>query len=437
MDFFTLIIEFVLIFWAVTYAIQVKISIKSTLTYIVLIIFPTTLIYESIGQWQGIIYLIISSFIYFFWLSKDFLIFIHICFVLIIGILTDNLTQYVVVAIHFEFIPDIQLHYCVFFVLFIISILMYRILTRKIYILIGKLKTAYILILCIALVTMCTFYINIYLTNYFSKDSLLKFNIITQIIYFTIMILVLYITIINIRKETHFQKIEVENAQFTNYMYSLELINNDMQKFQHDYTNILVTMQGYIEINDFEGLKKYFNKHIFTAEEETLKRNKRIANLSKLQITGIKGLIITKSLQAEKEGISVQVEISDEIDEISMNVIDLTRILGIFLDNAIEANNQNDIQEEKEINIAFFNSISGSTIIVIENTFNNDSLMIDQIFTNGFSEKGKNRGKGLNNVINIIKSYPNVTLNTNINKRLFTQIIEITKNEGFNESCNL
>ncbi|WP_223556604.1 MULTISPECIES: GHKL domain-containing protein [Lysinibacillus] len=437
MEFFTLIIEFVLIFWAVTCVIQGKISIKSTLTYIVLIIFPTTLIYESIGQWQGIIYLIISSFIYFFWLSKDFLIFIHICFVLIIGILTDNLTQYIAVAIHFKFIPDILLHYCIFFVLFIISIQMYRILTRKIYILIGKLKTAYILILFILLVTMSTFYINIYLTEYFSKDSLLKFNIITQTIYFTIMIFVLYITIINIRRETHFRKIEVENAQFTNYMYSLELINNDMQKFQHDYTNILVTMQGYIEINDFEGLKKYFKKHIFSAEEETLKRNKRLANLSRLQITGIKGLIITKSLQAEKEGISVQVEISDEIDEISMNVIDLSRILGIFLDNAIEANNQNNIQEEKEINIAFFNSISDSTIIIIENTFNNDSLMIDQIFTNGFSEKGKNRGRGLNNVTNIIKNYPNVTLNTNINKRLFTQIIEITKNEGFNESCNL
>lgn len=437
MDFLILAIEFVLIFWAVTYTTQIKFSFKGILTYVLLIILPTTLIYQSIGQWQGIIYLIISSFIYFFWLSKDFLIFLHICFVLIIGILADNLTQYLTTVILLGILPDILLHYCVFFVLFIISILMYRILTRKIYKLIGELKTAYILILFVALVTMSTFYINIYLTDYLSQDSLLKFNIITQIIYFTIMIFVLYITIVNTRKENHFRKIELETAQFTNYMHSLELINNDMQKFRHDHANILFTMQGYIEINDFEGLKKYFKKHIFTAEEETLKRNKRLANLSKLRITGIKGLILTKTLQAEKEGISVNVEISDIIDEINMNVIDIARILGIFLDNAIEANNQYDTHSEKEINIAIFNSITGSTIIIIENTFEDDSLMIDQIFTDGFSTKGEKRGKGLSNVKSIINNYPNVTLNTNINNRLFTQIIEVTKNEGFNESCNL
>lgn len=48
-------------------------------------------------------------------------------------------------------------------------------------------------------------------------------------------------------------------------MHSLELINNDMQKFRHDHANILVTMQGYIEIEDFDGLKTYFKKHIFSA----------------------------------------------------------------------------------------------------------------------------------------------------------------------------
>ncbi|WP_110114468.1 GHKL domain-containing protein [Bacillus sp. CGMCC 1.16541] len=437
MDLFTLMIELALIFWAVIYTTQIKISIKSTIIYTVFIVIPTTLIYELGGNWQGIIYLIISSFIYFFWLSKDLLIFIHICFVLIIGILTDNFTQYIAVATHIAFLPHVFIHYCIFFVLFIASILIYRILTRNIYTLIGELKTAYMLILSVALVTMSTFYINIYLTNYLSRNSILTFNIITQIIYFTMMIAVLYITIINIRKEAHFRKIEIETKQFTSYMHSLELINNDMQKFQHDYTNILVTMQGYIEADEFEELKRYFKKYILTAGEETLKRNKRFVNLSKLQITGLKGLIITKSLQAEKEGISFNVEISDEINEISINIIDLARIVGIFLDNAIEANKQNDMQEEKEVNIAFFNSMSGSTIIIIENTFDNSSITINQIFTDGFSTKGKKRGKGLNIVKNIIDNYPNLTLNTSIEKHLFTQIIEIKKNEGFHEGRNM
>ncbi|HWJ77944.1 MAG TPA: GHKL domain-containing protein, partial [Niallia sp.] len=253
--------------------------------------------------------------------------------------------------------------------------------------------------------------------------------IITQITYFTIMLFVLYLTIVNIKKENHFRRVEIETAQFTDYMRSLEVINNDMQKFRHDHANILASMQGYIEINDFEGLKKYFRKHIFSAEEDTLKRNMRLANLSKLQITGIKGLILTKTLQAEKEGITVNIEVPDVIDELSMNIIDIARILGIFLDNAIEANMQN--HTDKEIDIAIFKSRSNSIMIIIENTIEDDhSVKIDKIFNDGFSTKGDNRGKGLSTVRSIINTYPNVVLRTNVNNGVFSQIIEMEKSEG-------
>lgn len=418
-----LIIEFILLFWAVNYTTQIKINIKRILAYVLTIICPTSLIYLWIGQWQGIIFLIVSSFIYFFWLSKKILTLIHICFVLIIGVLIDNITQYVTIALPYDFLLGILEQYCIFIVLFVNSIIIYQLTTRKVYMLFGEMKGAYLLIIFVALITMSTFYINIYLTDYLSQDSLLKFNIITQITYFSLMLFVLYLTFKNLKKENNFQKMEFENAQFTEYMHSLELINNDMQKFHHDHANILFTMQGYIDIDDFEGLKKYFNKHIFSAEEDTLKRNKRLANLSNLRVISIKGLILTKMLQAEKDGLTVNIEIPDVIDEININLIDIARILGIFLDNAIEAS-RTDAQ--KEIDIAFFKSVSDSLIIIIENTVDDDSLVnIEKIFLEGFSTKGENRGKGLSTVKSIINSYPNVKLNTNVTKEVFTQIIVI------------
>lgn len=249
------------------------------------------------------------------------------------------------------------------------------------------------LTLFIALITMNTFYINIYLTDHLSKENLLKFNIVTQITYFSIVLYVLYLITKNLKKETHYKKIEIETTQFRDYMHSLELINTDMQKFRHDHSNILFTMQGYIETDDFEGLKTYFSKHIFSAEADILNRNKRLANLSNMQITGIKGLILTKSLQADKEGLSFNVEIPELINEINMNILDIARILGIFLDNAIEANKQPE--SKKEIDIAFFKSESGSLIIIVENTMLDNSLNIEQVFKEGFSSKGDNRGEGL------------------------------------------
>jgi len=423
MKLLLLIIDFILIFWAVIYTAQIKINIKHILTYILIIPCPTTLIYLWEGQWQGIILLVMSSCIYFFYLSKSSLTLIHIFFIIIIGVLTDNVTQYIIVVIPFNFLSSVLNQYFIFAILFIVNIIIYNLAMRKIYILFDKMKGSFLLILFLGFFTMSTFYINIYLTEYLSKDNLLTFNIVTQITYFTIMIFVIYLTGKNLKKENNFKKIKFETAQFMNYMHSLELINNDMQKFRHDHTNILFTMQGYIDMNDFEGLKMYFKEHIFSAEEDTLKKNKQLANLSKLKIIGIKGLLLTKTLQAEKEGISVNIEVPDIIEGINMNIIDLARILGNLLDNAIEA--KRNIDSQNEISIAFFKNVCGSLIIIIENTMEDKTVNIEEISTEGFSTKGENRGKGLSMVKSIITNYSNVSLNTNISNGLFTQIIVI------------
>lgn len=422
-----IVVEFSLIFWAITFISQIKVTIKRVLAYILMIISPATLCFIFIGQWHGIIFIMVSSFIYFFWLSRTLITLINICFVVILGVLADNLTQYLMILFPYKILPGLTEQYIVFMLLFIASILAYRLLTKKIYKLFGEVKSAYIFILIIALLTLCTFYINIYLTDYFSQDNLLKFNIFTQLTYFAIMCFVLYLTIINLKKENRFRNIESEKEQFADYMHSLELINNDMQKFRHDYANILFTMQGYMEINDLEGLKKYFKQHIFSAEEDTLKRNQRLGNLSKLHIIELKGLLLTKTFQSEKEGINIDIEIPGDIEHINMDVIDLSRILGIFLDNAIEASSQ--VDKRKEINIALFKSMSNSIIIIIENSYNADSVNIEQIFKEGFSTKGDNRGKGLSTVKKIINKYPNIVINTNVENGLFSQVLEVTKIE--------
>ncbi|MGE7093776.1 sensor histidine kinase [Lysinibacillus sp. NPDC048646] len=421
MNLLVFITEFTLFFFAVTYTSEIKSSIKSILIYILFAIIPTILIFQFIGQWHGILFLVISSLIFFFIISKTFLVLIHICFVLIIGILSDNIAQFITI----DSFSRLLEHYIIFSALFIVFIIIYKISTQTIYKLIGEVKSVLLFTFFISIMTMSTFYINIFLTDYFSQTSILKFNIYIQITYFAILLLILILTVINLKKENKCREIEFETKQFNNYMHSLELINNDMQKFRHDYANILFTMQGYIELNDFKGLKVYFKEHILTAEEDTLKRNKNLASLSKLQVTGIKGLILTKLFQAEKQDIIFNIEIPDVIDEFDMNIVDLARIIGIFFDNAIEASSS--CQQSKEINVALFKGLSNSLIFIIENTFDDHSVPIDQLFNDGFSTKKNDRGKGLNTAKRIINSYPNIMLNTNVSSGTFTQIIEINE----------
>lgn len=421
-----LIMESCLIFWAIMYTSNIQINVKRILFCFSIVILPAIPIFQ-LGQWYGIGYFLSSIFILFYWISKRSITFIHICFVFIIGILMDHLTQIILNFFQIQTRIELLGQFILFSLLFVLAIVIYKQATRKMYTLIGGAKIASLLILLVGLFTVSTFYINIYLSGHVSGNKIVQFNILSQIIYFGFMLIVLYFTIKTLKRKNEFKKIQFETAHFKDYIQSLELINNDMQKFQHDYSNILFTMQGYMENDNLEGLKEYFKEHIVSTEADTFQLNKRLANLSNLQIPGLKGLIVTKTLQAENEGIVVNIEIPEVIDSIDMNIIEVARTLGIFFDNAIEANK--DSNEQKEINFALFKSISESTIMIVENTFTDDLLQMDDIFKEGYSTKGDNRGKGLSNVKSIINHYPNATLTTNLNNGLFTQIVELSKSE--------
>ena len=104
-----------------------------------------------------------------------------------------------------------------------------------------------------------------------------------------------------------------------------------------------------------------------------------------------------------------------------MDIIDLSRILGIILDNAIEASLESD---DKRVNIAFINKNS-SVIIVLINTFKGDIPLLSKLFKEGFSTKGENRGFGLSNLKDIIGKYMNISLDTYIENNEFYQEITI------------
>ena len=106
-----------------------------------------------------------------------------------------------------------------------------------------------------------------------------------------------------------------------------------------------------------------------------------------------------------------------------MQIYEFTRILGILLDNAIEASSE---CIEKIINIVFRNDEKNSRqIVLIENTYNNKNVNIDKIFEKGISGKENHTGLGLWEVRQILNKNNNLNLHTNKSKDLFTQQLEI------------
>jgi len=112
-----------------------------------------------------------------------------------------------------------------------------------------------------------------------------------------------------------------------------------------------------------------------------------------------------------------------DLNKLKMKIYEFARILGILLDNAIEASEE---CEDKIINIIFRDDDrKHRQLVTIENTFKNKNVDTVKIFGKGISEKENHTGLGLWEVNKILKKNTNVSLFTSKNEKYFSQQLEI------------
>ena len=187
------------------------------------------------------------------------------------------------------------------------------------------------------------------------------------------------------------------------YNKKLEDMTNEIKKFRHDYKNIILSMSGYIEENDMEGLRKFFYSNIERSTKNLDLYNLSLASIGNIKYIEVKGVISSKLIEAQEKGIDIKVYIPNVIEYINFNSLDLCRILGIALDNCIEASLESEnplitlsIIDEKDL-----------TSIIILNTYKSNIKNISELFKNGYSSKGEGRGIGLSNLKEILSNYNN------------------------------
>ena len=224
---------------------------------------------------------------------------------------------------------------------------------------------------------------------------------------------------IKIEVEAERQKLEQQKK----YIESLEKNNNEIRKFKHDFNNIILGLEGYITNNEVDNIKlrDYFYNNIKDFNTKIELDNIVLSHLNNIKILSIKNLLTNKIISAQNNDFKVNICIEDEIDVFYVNEMQLSRVLGIFLDNSLEAGLELDNNRFLELIIL---KVNKTIVIQITNTFKNTNLDIDQINESGYSSKGENRGIGLSSANDIISKH-NMILNTRIEDNLFKQILTI------------
>lgn len=211
---------------------------------------------------------------------------------------------------------------------------------------------------------------------------------------------------------------KLESAE--EYNKTLHILHDSVRGFKHDFDNIVTTIGGYIKTNDMKGLEKYYSQ----LEEDCEKvNNLYILNPDIINNPGIYNLLTTKYGEAVRKGIKVNLTFLLDLNNLHMKIYEFARMLGILLDNAIDAAYESD---EKVLNIVFRNdSKNNRNIILIENTYKDKNVNIDEIFNKGITGKENHTGLGLWEVKQILKKNNNINLYTNKNDTYFSQQLEI------------
>lgn len=211
---------------------------------------------------------------------------------------------------------------------------------------------------------------------------------------------------------------KLESAE--EYNKTLHILHDNVRGFKHDFDNIVTTIGGYVKTNDMNGLKKYYSQ----LENDCAKvNNLYILNPDTINNPGIYNLLATKYAEAEEKGIHINLTFLLDLNYLHMKIYEFARILGILLDNSIEAASECN---EKILNIVFRNeSKNNRNIIQVENTYKDKNVDLNIIFNKGFSGKENHTGLGLWEIRQILKKNNNVNLHTTKNEKYFSQQLEI------------
>ena len=229
---------------------------------------------------------------------------------------------------------------------------------------------------------------------------------------------------VQIEREIALNQKKFEQEYLQNYTDEIVSLYNEIRGFRHDYAGMMVSMQTAIDSKDLQEIDRIYNE-VFVKANHKLRSDKyTYFDLNNLEDSALRSVIAQSIANARVHNIEYILEVKDIISPLSMELLDLVRVMSILLNNAVEGALES---YRKQMEVAVI-KLDSEILIVIQNSRKNRSIKPEEIFNIGYSTKGINRGIGLNNVKEILEKYDDVILETEIDEERFKQIIRFKRN---------
>jgi hypothetical protein len=239
-------------------------------------------------------------------------------------------------------------------------------------------------------------------------------GVIANGILFVIMLLVISNSLMYPIMMAESKRGEIKQRQIDALKSSVENFNG----IKHDFYNILSTYSGFMEVENWEKLKKFhqsvtnytLNAGICLELSKKMDRNPALITL-----------LMHKVEYAKSQEVKMQIQLQTDVGGLGVDDIELCRMVSCLVDNAIEAAAKS---KRKSVLFALTNNQNISKSITISNSTTAD-VDIGKISVLGVSTKEGHMGVGVNNSLKIAQNNDNCSLRFSYFEHEFTASLDI------------
>lgn len=263
--------------------------------------------------------------------------------------------------------------------------------------------------------------VSILLYYIYFEINLIYASILCLILIVTFTLLTLYL----FKEKSENQKLQVEYDILLDNLIEYEQMYQMQKMINHENKNELSTIRGLASKSN-KKLLDYIDELI---DIKVTQKEKWMDILKRIPDPALRGLLYYKMANMEHKKINIDFDISRQVTIKKFKSISselnkkACKILGIYLDNAIQAVEN---LKDKNIKVSIYLDVFEEDILVISVMNNYKGFIeMDRLYEKGYSTKGKGRGLGLPMVKDILDNEPGLSNQTQIIRNNFVQELKI------------
>lgn len=217
----------------------------------------------------------------------------------------------------------------------------------------------------------------------------------------------------------------IVNDKYSVAINSLKEYENMMTKYRianHENKNLLLTVRAMI-LNKEKDVLKYIDSIVKEKFEDD---ERLLLNMSVIPSGGLRATIYSGILRIKENNIKYELDIDRKLSTVDLieldenTIIDICKVMGVFIDNAIEEVNKLKV---KNIGINLYME-KDNIYIKVSNNYKG-TIDLEKIYETGYTTKGKNHGYGLSVVKEIIDKSTLLENVIELDDNFFSQILKL------------